>query len=253
MTLSTGTSGHTINGRLTAALLAALLAAPAAGGGRAVRSPVEQLRYGPGIENHPVHVRPTRAVRIPAGWPLDPTGSLTCLTCHTKLPGLREGADPALRGVAGGAQPEIDFCTNCHQTDGPRTAAGLHWMAVRVAHVTPEQDRTTRSFGALDEHSRRCLECHDGVSTSDSRSMSAGGHGGSDLKRDHPVGVRYLSRKPRGARTQLKSEYLLPAQVRLVGGKVSCVSCHNLYATGPGRLSVPIERSQLCFTCHAMD
>ncbi len=241
-------------GRMCLVLAAGgLVSTTAAAGGRVMRSPVEQLRYGPGIENHPVHVRPSRAVRIPAGWPLDHTGAVTCLTCHRTLPGLREGADPALRGVAPGEQPGVDFCTNCHRADGPQTAAGMHWMAVRVAHVTAEQDRAVRLLGSLDEHSRRCLECHDGVNGGDSRAISGGGHGGSDLKRNHPVGVVYRSHKPRGARTQLKSEHLLPAQVRLPGGKVSCVSCHNLYARDANRLSVPIERSKLCFTCHAMD
>lgn len=234
-------------------VLVTIVATAIAGGSRFARSPVDQLRNGPGVENHPVHVRPSSAVAIPKGWPLDHAGSITCLTCHTQLPGLRDGADPVLRGVEAGTRPGVEFCANCHRSTETRTAAGMHWMAVRVAHVKLEQDRSASSFGLMDEDSRRCLECHDGVSTGESANSLGRGHGGSDMRKNHPVGVEYRSNKPPGSRTQLRSEFMLPAEIRLPGGKVSCVSCHNLYSSERYRLSVPIERSELCFACHAMD
>ena len=230
----------------------AAVSAALAGGRVFVRSPVDQLRYGPGISNHPVHVKPSGAVHIPAGWPLDHSGAITCLTCHRELPGLREGADPLLRG-GGRRRGDESFCMNCHRADAEQTAAGLHWMALDVAHVKPEDDRRVRTFGRLDDCSRRCLECHDGVNGIDSREALGRGHGGSDLKRNHPIGVRYRDNKPRGARTQLRSIHMLPPQVRLPAGRVSCVSCHDPYSQRRYQLTVPIERSELCFTCHPLD
>ncbi len=236
------------------AILAGAAVSATFGGGRVlVRSAVDQLRYGPGISNHPVHVRPSRAVQIPEGWPLDHRGAITCLTCHRQLPGLRDGADPMLRGATARRRGDETFCMNCHKADAEQTAAGLHWMALDVAHVKPEDDRRVRTLGRLDEYSRRCLECHDGVNGIDSREALGRGHGGSDLKRNHPVGVRYRDNKPRGARTQLRSMHMLPAEVRLPGGRVSCVSCHDPYSQQRYQLTVPIERSELCFTCHPLD
>ena len=46
------------------------------------------MRYGPGVSNHPVGVKPSEAVQVPAGWPVDAHGSITCLTCHEALPRL---------------------------------------------------------------------------------------------------------------------------------------------------------------------
>ncbi|MFQ5415040.1 MAG: cytochrome c3 family protein [Phycisphaerae bacterium] len=45
----------------------------------------------------------------------------------------------------------------------------------------------------------------------------------------------------------------MPAAVRLPGGRVSCVSCHDVFVLAPQRLTVPIEGSALCFACHAMN
>jgi len=50
--------------------------------------------------------------------------------------------------------------------------------------------------------------------------------------------------------TLLRSARLLPERVRLPDGKVSCVSCHDLYETEPRRLAVSMEKSELCLTCH---
>ena len=68
-----------------------------------------------------------------------------------------------------------------------------------------------------------------------------------------PVGVDYpLSNLKRGA-SPYRSPALLPPQIRLPDGKVSCVSCHDLYSAERDRLTVRIEGSALCLTCHQMD
>lgn len=81
-----------------------------------------------------------------------------------------------------------------------------------------------------------CLSCHDG-SMAIARSTD-----------DHPVNRPY---PPAGKRKMFKN----PAQVKaagikLVHGRVTCVSCHNLANPKPLHLAIELDRSKLCLTCH---
>ncbi len=257
-------------GSIQAAVVLALIPAIAAAAGARFesrtsvsrRSLADTLRYGPGIANHPVHVVPSAAVRIPESWPLAPDGSITCSTCHERLPELADGSDPYLRlaqdwnpAPAGshGSQP---FCANCHAANTPQ-GSSMHWTAVGSAHIKPDSERSGGvGSGHLDAESRRCLACHDGVTAHDTRHTTAGRRGSGyigDSRRSHPVGVGYPSHTPRNYSVPFRPVALLPARVRLPEGRVSCVSCHDLYGTGTHHLSVPIEGSALCFTCHQLD
>jgi len=240
--------------------LAALLAggpqsAVAAGGRPEDRSLADRLRLGPGVANHPVGVVPSAAIRVPGGWPLGPGGSLTCLTCHVQLPSLEAAAGVRLRAVdyeAGG----LEFCRNCHgAVSGEASAKGQHWLAVGRAHVMDNAE-PLRWSGSVDSQSRRCLECHDGVNAVDGASTTARNRGpGSvgDPRRNHPVGVPYPPHAKRGGAERFRPAARLPISIRLPEGKVSCVSCHDLYALDRNRLTVPIEGSTLCFSCHDMN
>ena len=165
------------------------------------------------------------------------------------MPAVRRGAEPHLRGGATGPA----FCRQCHSTDAP-SRHGLHWMGLTRAHVYA--DRPERGGGRLDAASRRCLGCHDGVTGSDTVIAAAGmpqrGFVG-DRKRNHPVGVAYRPQARRRAEVPLKPTALLPVNVILPGGQVSCISCHDIYAPQRGLLTVPIEGSRLCLTCHELD
>jgi predicted CXXCH cytochrome family protein len=225
-----------------------------AGEGGLVRPLHEILRRGPGMWNHPIGVRPSAAVRIPEGWPLEADGTISCKTCHTKLPSIDASGSRFLRGGESVRSPSDVFCTQCHVSGRGSDRSAMHWMAVREAHVDREPKRSG-GLGALDSESRRCLGCHDGISAADSVNSSrvgGGGHYGLATG-DHPVGIPY--RRPGTARgnTPLRPQQLLPASIRLPDGRVSCVSCHNLYAKRRNLLTVPIEESKLCFSCHMMD
>lgn len=214
------------------------------------------LRGGPGVSNHPVNVAPPPGMRIPADMPLSPSGTVTCLTCHERLPANGRG-EPHLRGMstADTSRDTLDFCARCHAEDAERTARSMHWLAVPRAHMMADGS-SSRSGGSLDAESRRCMECHDGVSAKEFNNSTPWNRGDSylgDKKRDHPVGVPYPRRRPDGYDSTFRQAALLPKQMRLPEGKVSCVSCHDLYATERNLLSVPIEESRLCLTCHAMD
>ncbi|UCE58681.1 MAG: hypothetical protein JSU63_14710 [Phycisphaerales bacterium] len=225
-----------------------------AAGGRRI-SLADRLHHGPGVANHPVNVRPSSAVRIPPDWPLGSDGTITCFTCHSKLPEVGHGVSPNLRARNEDEIGNLEFCINCHQHSGERTAAAMHWQAVGVAHVK-EDSGSRHDGGLLDSASRSCMGCHDGVSASESANSTAWNRGpGSrgDSRRNHPVGVSYAVRSSKQLANHLRPVALLPPEIRLPNGQVSCTSCHDLYGTERGRLAVPIEGSKLCFSCHDLD
>jgi predicted CXXCH cytochrome family protein len=91
------------------------------------------------------------------------------------------------------------------------------------------------------------------VSAADAVNKTPWGRSGGfleDSRRNHPVGVRYPDRTPRNFSVPFRPVSSLPERIRLPEGKVGCVSCHDLYARDEHLLTVPIEGSELCLTCH---
>jgi hypothetical protein len=216
-----------------------------------------RLHSGPGVSNHPVNVVPSAAVSIPPGWPLDAGGSITCTTCHLSLPPLNGNGGTRLRKANTAFSDPRAYCMNCHRDSLGGSAATAHWTAVPKAHILREsfQDHST-SGSTMDGASRDCLSCHDGVTASDAgheTGLSRGSGYFGDKGRNHPIGVRYPHAGTRRVEVPLRPAAALPETVRLPGGVVSCVSCHDLYHPDKYRLSVPIEGSRLCLTCHDMD
>jgi len=214
------------------------------------------LGIGPGIMNHPVHVLPSALMSVPDGWPLDEEGGITCLTCHMRIPTDVSGFDPRLRDFShDGGHPE-DFCAKCHDSGDGESAASVHWLALGRAHVGAGLESSDPGVPALDKHSRECLTCHDGVNAIESANASPWhrlrGDFGNEGK-NHPVGMEYRATGRPSYMSPLRPAYLLPDEVPLPEGKVSCISCHDLFGDTPYLLTVPIEGSQLCLTCHAMN
>ena len=250
-------SARTYVGLTVGVLLMAALPEPAGGEfNPGNRSLADKLRYGPGLTNHPVHVIPSSGIKVPRDWPLDFDGSITCLTCHYSLPSLEGASEVYLRSVRVGREDRVAFCANCHDGAGRSTAGKMHWMAIGFAHIEDSASRTGLAGGRLDAESSRCLGCHDGVSAPEAVNATAGAWGGGfsvDPRRDHPIGMPYRPRSGVRGDVPLRAAALLPHAIRLPQGRVSCVSCHNLYAATPKLLSVPIEGSALCMTCHELD
>ena len=119
----------------------------------------------------------------------------------------------------------------------------------------------------LDSFARGCMECHNGVGAShiavkDARSpLQISG----SMNVNHPVGMDYdehANRKPRGYRSSAS----LDPNIVLVGGRVSCVSCHQLKedepqqivtaqighsnCTASSQLTVGPKETDLCLSCH---
>jgi len=224
-------------------------------GGR--RSFAAKLSRGPGVSNHPIGVRPSSDVSIPKGWPLAADGTIKCLTCHAALPSMRGDTGPKLRDFDDRLEGSTAFCMKCHVDQGRQNASTMHWTAVRVAHVrSDDDDRMAGRRGVLDGESRECLTCHDGVNAAESQNVTGRGGGFSYVGNrtgNHPVGIRYPRAGRSGSGSPMRPASMLPAEVRLPGGAVSCVSCHDLYARDRHLLSVRLDDSELCFTCHDMD
>lgn len=237
-------------GWLEAITIAVGAAIASAGAAAATRSAESLMREGPGVSNHPINVVPSATITVPDGWPVDENGAIICRTCHTGFPSLGDGGDPNLRDFEHGRTDPASFCAKCHSVDRRDTAANAHWSALRVAHIKARGSGGLRSDSLLDADSRRCLQCHDGVNATDAINTTAWNRHGNrfgNITTNHPVGVTY---PPRAKRDDYRPASSLPEQIQLPRGQVSCVSCHDLYARDQHRLAVPMDGSQLCFSCH---
>ncbi len=199
---------------------------------------------------HPVGMRPTH-IRVPADMPLSKEGHVTCATCHDiHAPDKTPLGKPShfLRRQVSGRQ----FCAICHVEEDTKAAKG-HVEIMQQAHF-----RSRSRFLAVEKNMRidptslECLACHDG-SIGKQAFVGSGvwTHNSDFLGFDsglHPIGVDY-------ERARVKLGDLRPAseidkRVKLVQGKVSCVSCHDPYSMLKGRLAIPNYGSKLCFECH---
>ncbi len=233
-----------------------LFAAAVTGGAERSTGAAAFMSHGPGIANHPVRVVLPDGMRVPPDWPLDARGAITCWTCHTAIPDSIAESGPQLRGDDTTLDRIDEFCASCHAKTAIRDTRSVHWLAVGAAHVMGRRTSDSSGYRVLDAGTRTCLTCHDGALASESGHLTPWNrsHGFTgDQGREHPIGVRYTDLTRAQNLSPLKPESLLPDAIILPDGKVGCVSCHNLYAQERYLLAVPIERSQLCFSCHDMN
>lgn len=106
----------------------------------------------------------------------------------------------------------------------------------------------------LDPISMECLGCHDGtLAKSVNHRISDGNTHRTPsietIKGAHPVGMEYEI----FASSKFK-EYApadsLNRDIKLINGRVGCVSCHNLLGRNDKYLAVDNTKSGLCFSCH---
>jgi len=89
-----------------------------------------------------------------------------------------------------------------------------------------------------------CLSCHDGqVGAPVQLSTKVGKH-----SCDHPVNRDYPPAKKQADYLPLES--VTDAGIKLLNGQVTCISCHNLKSPEKDHLAVPLDNSNLCFSCH---
>lgn len=184
-----------------------------------------------------------------------------------------------------------EVCVYCHTPHHANQAAGPLWnrasnTTVFTLYSSPTLDSAPNQPGL---GSRMCFSCHDGTVAVDAilnlpppdaddelsevhgRMVNppetghgdcswchrgnvpefgnfAGSYFGNSLADEHPVGIAYTSAPDL---VEAPSSGVFPNGIRLVDGKVECVSCHDVHDPGV----VPFLRtsnagSSLCFTCH---
>jgi predicted CXXCH cytochrome family protein len=189
--------------------------------------------------SHPTGIVPRRA--LPADYPLDWKGELTCSSCHDT-----HGHEP---GLLRGAKRARDFCLACHdiafftrmKDEGTSIVISGH---LDVGHRP--------AAAAIDGYSLHCLGCHaggysamGGTVTVSRTGVVQHGSGSSP----HPIGRSYRDSARKGG---FNPEATLAAKkIVLPDGMLSCVSCHEAYKADHGQLLMSNEGSALCLSCHA--
>jgi len=204
---------------------------------------------------HPVDIMPQK-VKVPLDFPLSPSGTLTCATCHdvhTDQETPMGKKSFFLRRYEKGKR----FCDICHGN-----AAGLasgHGATFREAHFDSKYIADEGSEQEIDSMSRNCLTCHDGSIGSSVR-VNAGSwrHAENFLEYDsggmHPIGMRYRDIVKRKKKSMLRPLEAVDKRIRFFDdGKVGCGSCHDPYSSISKKLVIEDTQSRLCFACHQMD
>lgn len=178
--------------------------------------------------------------KLPADYPADWKGDLTCSTCH-EVHGKTLGF---MRGTKVGRE----FCLACHDANFFVRMRDQGASMMETGHLDA---RTAVQGSRLDSYSRQCMDCHGGSGDNrDSRTTRVDQnmvvrHGTGSL--NHPVGASYAEAVKFGG---YRAAPKLSQKVMLPGGLVSCVSCHEGFSANHGKLVITDKNSALCMECH---
>lgn len=188
--------------------------------------------------SHPSGIRPMGP--LPAQYPADWKGDLTCSTCHN-VHGLEHGL---MRGNLRGR----NFCLACHNTaffDRMRDQG----VSVATGHLASGV-KLDMAGTDIDPYTLQCMGCHAGsgdpnVAMAIDRNQILR-HSGSSV--NHPIGRKYSDTASFNRR--YKPEAKVSQKLFLPDGRMSCVTCHTGYAKEHGKLRIGKQFSALCFECH---
>ncbi len=186
--------------------------------------------------SHPSGVATKSA--LPAQYPADWKGDLTCSSCH-QVHGTRPGL---MRGAARGRA----LCLACHETAFFEKMKDQGASLELTGHLNAGVE-LSQAF-ELDPYSLQCMGCHGAHDNPKGARIDRNGnlrHASGSA--NHPIGRRYAVAAGYGG---YRPEGLLAKSVWLPDGKVSCVSCHQAYSREHGKLVTVRRGSALCFECH---
>lgn len=163
------------------------------------------------------------------------------------------------------AEPDTAVCDYTLYLQEPQQRAKFIAMRVQLHEITKRMAGpdlryqfekpipTNHPKRYIDECSTRCLGCHD-----ENGAVKKYGQGGSPgfdnagmskMTQAHPVGLLYERRTL--ANAQLHSSIAFPANMVLVYGRLSCITCHDPLNPEGNHLAEK-NRGVLCFACHNM-
>ncbi len=210
----------------------------------------KSCHQGIGERSHPSDFFVKR--QLPKKFPLL-NGKMTCITCHYAH---KAYASSDKRKVKAENYPYLlryreagrNFCMQCHKVDDIcDNCESYHSTSFGIAHFKADSPEVLK---VLDRSSRDCMSCHNGVIASsggDETSLAWSHSRGIGLS--HPIGVDYAE----VYRRQPKFYYppsALPKEIRLINGKVECLTCHDHYSKIRGKLVMSNRKSRLCLSCH---
>lgn len=182
--------------------------------------------------SHPSGFTPLPGKIIPADYPLDWKGDLTCSTCHevhSDLPGK-------MRGLLLGRE----LCMSCHdQTFFSNMVDGGESLVMSGHLGMPN----SQNWQNLDPYSVQCMECHSERGDVQVDPNFVVRHG----SQNHPVGRNYAEAERYGG---YRPASVLPKKIHLPNGMVSCVSCHETFTKTHGKVITSGDTTTLCFECH---
>lgn len=224
--------------------------------------------WDPDAGHHPVFMKPERA--LPAFFPLDERGQITCTTCHSahgevELEVAKAATEPrpeVARHLQGGGSSFLrlskendDLCVACHSTDAHR-AGGTAVVPGQGGHLTGDALLTALARRAESDPGAKtdanCLSCH-----------AMHGAGGEKITRDPGDGKTCLAchdekggpanhvtgRVPgHDLEKEKRGQHVLLAR----DGGVGCLSCHDLTQGGGRALLRRLGRGAVvCQDCHS--
>ncbi|VAX07299.1 hypothetical protein MNBD_GAMMA25-2615 [hydrothermal vent metagenome] len=186
--------------------------------------------------SHATGFTPNRV--LPAEYPVDWKGDVTCSTCHD----IHSGKPGLLRGDKRGRE----LCMSCHDSAFFAAMPDAGASIISNGHLNAS---TIKEPLGLDAFTIQCLGCHssnaDGGPPVDIDPRGLVRHAGGAV--NHPVGASYAKASRYGgyrSPTQLSKKIMLPE------GRIGCISCHQGYTQEHGKLVMSNQASRLCFECH---
>lgn len=186
--------------------------------------------------SHPSGFTPRN--KLPAEYPADWKGALTCSSCHE----IHGSKPQLLRGDKRGEQ----MCLSCHNRaffdQMKDTGTSIQQMGHLSKPVAPGEKIE------IDAMSLQCLSCHAGQADAGGVRVDRSGvmyHASGAA--NHPIAMPYPLFPSTGT---LRPRSMLSKKILLPEGKVSCVSCHEAYKKQHGKLVMPNDNSALCIQCH---
>ena len=177
--------------------------------------------------------------KVPAEFPLDWKGDMTCSTCHEV-----HGTAP---GLMRGTKRGKELCLACHDKQFFSAMKDGGISLQQSGHAIPSL-ALSGPGGAIDALSLQCMGCH--IGQTDAGGVRVGRTGivtHNTGGANHPIGIPYPLF---GGNSGFRPRDALPKTIWLPDGKLSCVSCHEPYKKVHGQLVISNNGSALCMQCH---